>query len=160
MTNASGGHGSQQGLWLTPSYLGGMRHFLHVAVVAMCLLTACGQVEPVTMALSMPDCVYQGQNQMSEGEVSVSLSLNGITEASAVLAELTDEHTYPELEERLQETGTIPSWARPIVELDLSSSAALDGIDEQAELEPGLYALICVDDSGARVATSLVVRER
>lgn len=131
-----------------------------VVVVAVCLLSACGQVEPVTMAVTMPDCVYQGQNQMVEGEVSVSLGLNGITEATVVLTEIPANRTYAELDEVLRETGTVPSWVRPVVELELSSSDALDGVDERAELGPGSYALVCIDDTGARPATSLVVRER
>ena len=137
-----------------------MRQSVLLAAVTLCVLSACGQVEPVTMAVSMPDCVYQGQNQMLEGEVSVSLSLNGITQAGAVLAEIVGDHTYAELGEALEETGKIPSWARTVVELALSSAEALEGVEEQVDLAQGLYALICVDDSGVRTATSLVVRER
>jgi len=128
-----------------------------VLVVAVIALAACGQVEPVTMAVTMPDCVYQGQNQMTEGEVSLSLALNGITDATVILVELTGEHTYDELRGTL-ESG-IPDWARSVAEIELSSSDALDGVEDTVALTSGSYALICVDDSGARLATSLVVRD-
>ena len=134
-----------------------MRQSLRVAVVSLCVLSACGQVEPVTMAVTMPDCVYQGQNQMREGDVSVSLSLNGITEATAILVELTGDHTYAELAETIQ--SGLPAWTRPVAEVELSSSDALDGVEERVTVGAGDYARVCVDDSGARLATSLVVRE-
>lgn len=128
-----------------------------IIVVAAMSIAGCGQVEPVTMAVTMPDCVYQGQNQMSEGDVSVSLSLNGITEATVVLVELTDEHTYAELGQTIG--SGLPSWAQPVVEVGLSTSDALDGVEETVSVGPGDYALVCIDDSGIRLATSLVVRE-
>lgn len=130
----------------------------HLALfVAAISIAACGQVEPVTMAVTMPDCVYQGQNQMREGDVSVSLVLNGITQASVILAELTGDHTYTELRETI-ESG-LPTWASPVVEIELSSSDALDGVARTVALRPGDYALVCVDDSGVRLATSMAVRE-
>ena len=39
----------------------------------------------MTVAVSMPECVYRGSDSMREGTVSVSLTLNGVTDAGATL---------------------------------------------------------------------------
>lgn len=130
---------------------------MRLAVLAVVLASACGQVEPVTVAVSMPDCVYRGSDRMREGTASVSLNLNGIADAAATLVLIDDGHTYQDLTEALRATGGVPEWAEPVVELELSSDDGLDGIEETTTLSEGTYALLCVDDSGMRPASSLVV---
>lgn len=137
----------------------GMQPIQRLAVVAVLLISACGQVEPVTVAVSMPDCVYRGADRMREGDASVSLTLNGIADARADLVLIAEGHSYSEFVEVLANTGEVPTWAEPVVELELSQDDGLDGVEETVSLAAGSYALLCVSEDGVRPATSLTVRE-
>lgn len=137
----------------------GMQPIQRLAVVAMVLVSACGQVEPVTVAVSMPDCVYRGADRMREGEASVSLTLNGIADVGATLVRIEEDHTYDDLGDVLDNTGQIPSWASPVVELELSADDGLDGIEETVFLQAGIYALLCMEEDAVRPASSLTVRD-
>lgn len=136
-----------------------MRRIQRLAVFALVLVSACGQVEPVTVAVSMPDCVYRGAERMREGIASVSLTLNGIADVGATLVLVEEGRTYVELIDVLTNTGEIPTWASPVVELEMSNDDGVDGVEETVSLEAGTYALLCVDNSGVRPASSLTVRE-
>lgn len=135
-----------------------MRPTLRLAALAVVLISACGQVEPVTVAVSMPECVYRGSDSMREGTVSVSLTLNGVTDAGATLVLIENDHSYDDLVAEVARTGEVPDWALPLVELELSHDDGLDGIEETRSLGEGVYALLCVDDDGVRPASSLTVR--
>jgi hypothetical protein len=137
-------------------YLLIMRRLRCLAALVLAL-AACGQVEPVTMAISMPDCVYQGANTMRAGVVSVSLTLNGIDSASVVLGEIIDDHTYDELGEHLDTSSAIPTWLDPRLQLDLSTDDGVSGVSKMRFLSPGTYALVCVDESGPRPASPMTV---
>jgi hypothetical protein len=134
-----------------------MRLIQRLAVLAMVLVSACGQVEPVTVAVSMPDCVYRGADRMREGVASVSLTLNGIADVGATLVLIEEDRSYGELVDVVSNTGEAPTWARPVVELTLSNDDGVEGIEETISLPAGTYALLCVDDNGVRPASSLTV---
>lgn len=125
-------------------------------------VVGCGQVEPVLLSVSMPDCVYQGTNRMRAGEVALSLTLNGIADAGVLLVELTDG--YDDLERYLEAPSSgLPPWGDVILELELSSAEGIDGVAGTRELQSGKYALVCVDDPGGpnetfRAATPIEVR--
>ena len=110
---------------------------------------ACGQVEPVLIHVTMPDCTYQGSREMSEGEVSLSLSLNGLADAGAVLAAIGEEHTYENLEAHLTDVSNeledLPDWVEDVIDLRLSDAQALDGVEDTARVAAGTHALLCVD---------------
>ena len=86
---------------------------------------------------------------MEEGVVSLSLSLNGLADSGVILAEMTSERTYEELETHLSEVSTglgdLPSGVDVVIELRLSDTEGLDGIRDEARLRTGDYALLCVD---------------
>ncbi|HET9259115.1 MAG TPA: hypothetical protein VFP42_03180 [Acidimicrobiia bacterium] len=134
-----------------------MQPIQRLVVVAVLLISACGQVEPVTVAVSMPDCVYRGADRMRAGDASVSLTLNGIADAGATLVLIEDTHGYSELVEVLHETGQVPTWVESVVELELSPDDGIDGVEETVTLDAGTYALLCVSDDGVRPASSLTV---
>jgi hypothetical protein len=139
-----------------------------VALVALpALVLSCGQVDPVIMTVAMPDCVYQGPISIMEGNVRLSLTLNGLGDAGAGLVRFTGEETYDSLVDHL---GTVSdrwddlsSRVEPVVELRLSDREGVDGVEETARLDAGRYAVICIDhpydgsDATARPATSLEV---
>lgn len=131
------------GALLDPGYLGAMRRLL--AAIALLGLSACGQVEPVMVAITMPDCVHRGATSMSEGRMSLSLTLNGIADAAVILVEIPEGRSYSELEESLDDRRP-PSWATEITEVRLSSAQGVEGAVEEIALRAGDYAVVCVDD--------------
>lgn len=146
-----------------------MRRVPWIAAALILAVAACGQVEPVLAHVTMPDCTYQGANSMDEGEISLSLTLNGLANAGVMLGAIAEEHTYEELETHLTEVsaelGSLPTWLEGVIDLRLSDAQALDGVEDTAHLRAGIYAVICVDypyDGGeplVRLATSLDVEE-
>lgn len=128
------------------------------------LLTACGQVEPVLLTVSMPDCTLRGPMAMQPGEASLSLSLNGLGTAQAALVEPVDGHSHDELAAYLEENGAWedrPGWLRPVIDLELSDTDGINGIADHADLGVGEYVVVCVDleTGSARVAGVLEVAE-
>lgn len=123
-------------------------------------IVACGQVEPVLMHVTMPDCTYQGVAEMEEGEVSLSLSLNGLADAGAVLVELTSGHTFEDLETHLDsvsnELDDLPDWVVELISLRLADTEGRDGIEGSERLRAGSYAVLCIDypyDDGAHTVS-------
>lgn len=119
-------------------------------------VVACGQVEPVLMTVSMPDCTFQGSDRMTEGRARLGLTLNGIGEWGAALVVLEDEKTFADLMAEAGESRRLdhlPNWARGVIELRLSDADAADGVDAERVLDEGTYAVLCVypDDSGSDV---------
>lgn len=145
-----------------------MRLVPRIAAALIPILAACGQVEPVLLHLSMPDCTYQGTTSMVEGEVSLSLSLNGLADAGARLVELTDENTYAELETHVEDVSAdvdrLPEWIEDVIDLRLADFEGVDGVQGTDRVGPGSYALLCIDypyDETAatvRLATPVEVR--
>lgn len=136
---------------------------LTAILVVISVLAACGQVEPVIMAVSMPECTYQGPVRMEEGEVSLSLSLNGLGRARVLLVELEDGHEYGEVEEQLEEStdwDSRPEWLRPVIDLQLSDAQGVAGVEDTAHLTAGQYVVVCVDEGSGegRPASPLEVR--
>lgn len=134
-------------------------------VLVSLLLTACGQVEPVILAVSMPDCTYRGATRMVPGEASLSLSLNGLGSARALLVELEDGRTHVELGAHLEQTGgweDRPDWIRPVIDLELSDADGVDGTEDSSRLAAGDYAVVCIDleTGAARTASPLHVESR
>jgi len=134
-------------------------------VLVSLLLTACGQVEPVILAVSMPDCTYRGATRMVPGEASLSLSLNGLGSARALLVELEDGRTHVELGAHLEQTGgweDRPPWIRPVIDLELSDADGVDGTEDSSRLAAGDYAVVCIDleTGAARTASPLHVESR
>jgi hypothetical protein len=150
-------------------YLEAMRRVPWIAAVLLLVVAACGQVEPVLAHVTMPDCTYQGATSMKEGEVSLSLSLNGLADAGVILGAIGAEHTYRDLETHLagvsDELEDLPEWLEGVIDLRLSDAQALDGVEDTVRVRAGSYAVICVDypyDGGepvVRLATSLDVAE-
>lgn len=133
-------------------------------VTLMSALVACGQVEPVTLTVSMPDCTYRGPSEMEPGEASLSLTLNGLGSVQALLVELEDDHTYDDLTAHLDrgdgwDDG--PDWLRPVIELELSDTEGIDGTADNSRLGEGRYAVVCVDlgTGTARAASPFRVEE-
>lgn len=151
------------------SYLETMRRVPRLAAVLTLVVAACGQVEPVLAHVTMPDCTYQGATSMEEGEISLSLTLNGLADSGVVLAELADGNTYDDLANHFDavsnELSELPAWVEPVIELRLSDFEGVEGVEESAGLEAGSYAMICVDypyDGGTplvRLATPFEVDE-
>lgn len=144
-----------------------MRRFPWIAAILIPIVAACGQVEPVLMHVTMPDCTHQGPTSMVDGELSLSLSLNGLVDAGARLVELTGDRTYSDLESHIDEVSAdlsdLPPWAQEVIDLRLSASQGMDGVEDTARVAEGDYALLCVDypyddtEPGIRLATSLEV---
>ncbi len=138
-----------------------------LSVVLALILAACGQVEPVLLAVGMPGCAYQGPASMREGEVSLSLTLNGLGDVGAAVVALGDDNTYEELQTFLA-TDTPwearPGWVAPVIELRLDDTEGLDGVEGTAQLDEGSYAVVCIDhpydqeDSRATAASPLSVK--
>lgn len=136
-------------------------------LVTSLLGAACGQVDPVLLPVSMPECVYQGASSMHEGNARVSLTLNGLGSVALALVEITDDMTYDDLADHLETRAgsweTAPGWVATELELSLDDAQGLDGVDETVTLDPGSYALVCIDHPygdgavTARVAASLEV---
>lgn len=126
-----------------------MRRLL--VAVSLLLLSGCGQVDPVLVAVSMPDCVLSGASTMEEGTVRVSLALNGIADAAVEVVEIPDGRQFDELAQRVSEE-IIPVWAEPLAVVELSTADGIEGAVETLHLDPGTYALICVDhpDDGSK----------
>jgi hypothetical protein len=121
-------------------------------------VVACGQVEPVILAVSMPECTSSKLPPMREGRLSLSLTLNGIAHSGVAVAELTEGHTYDELLEHVTAGADVwerrPDWLKVRAELELSSAQGLDGVEETVFVESGDYAVVCLDhdtESGTRM---------
>ncbi|MGD2060845.1 MAG: hypothetical protein PVF87_08280 [Acidimicrobiia bacterium] len=146
-----------------------MRRVPWIAAVLIVILAACAQVEPVLLQVTMPDCTYMGETSIEEGEISLSLRLNGLADAGVLVAELSGEHAYGDLathvEEISDELADLPTWAETVVDLRLSDSEGIDGVERSARLSEGDYAVICVDypyDQGpplVRLAAPLTVED-
>lgn len=142
-----------------------MRTAARSAVLLLSLsLAACGQVEPVLLSVSMPDCTYRGAATMEPGEANLSLTLNGLGSGRALLAELKDGRNFDELAahfEQSEDWEERPDWLRLVIDLELSDADGVDGRAGQADLDVGNYAVICVDlESGTAMAASpLLVAE-
>jgi hypothetical protein len=131
---------------------------LVLCTVALVLaVAACGQVEPVQMSVSMPDCIAQGPDSMREGLLGMSLTLNGLSPAEVDLLEITGEHGYAELGDEIESTGTVPSWAETVITLALSPDDGVDGVYEESMMEEGEYAVLCRDSLGPRLARTFTV---
>lgn len=130
-------------------------------------LTACGQVEPVLVRVSMPDCAHQGATSMEEGEMSLILTLNGLGDAGLVLVELADDREYADIVEHLRENprwSGPPSWTSEVTSLRIEGGIGIDSVEETLRLAAGRYALVCVDRSTeegalAQPAAQLEVRD-
>lgn len=126
-----------------------MRRVPWIAAILIPVLAACGQVEPVLMHVTMPDCTYQGPDAIDEGIVGLSLSLNGLADSGAILAELTSGRTFGELETHLETVSTglddLPAWVDVVIDLRLSDTDGIEGVGDEARLRPGSYVLFCVD---------------
>lgn len=126
-----------------------MRRVPCIAAVLTLVVAACGQVEPVLAHVTMPDCTYQGATSMQEGEISLSLTLNGLANAGVVLAELDGDNTYDELANHIDAGSNglsdLPTWVDEVIDLRLSDFEGVEGVESSAELVAGSYALICVD---------------
>lgn len=137
-------------------------------LVLLLAVVACGQVEPVLMALSMPDCTYSGPDSMDEGRARLSLTLNGIGEWGAALVVFEDDHEFSELELVAEESpllADLPEWVRVVVELRLSDDGGREGTDAERVLEAGEHAVLCIypdddDDTTYRPAHGIRVDER
>lgn len=150
--------------------LSAMRLVPSIAAALVPILAACGQVDPVIMHVTMPDCTYQGATSMLEGEVSLSLSLNGLADAGARLVELTGDHTYADLKSHLEVVSPnldeLPEWADDVIDLRLADFEGKEGVEDTARVPDGDYALLCIDypyDGGeptVRLATPLEVRDQ
>lgn len=146
-------------------YLEGMRTIPRSAVLSLLIVVAsCGQVEPVLLTVSMPDCTFRGTTEMEPGEASLSLSLNGLGNAKALLVELVGGHSYDELAAHLEqgdEFGGGSKWTSTVIEVELSDTDGIDGIADSTLLDEGEYAVICVDleTGAARAASPLRVAE-
>lgn len=141
-----------------------MRHISRLLAVSVIVVTACGQVEPVLLRVGMPECSYQGPSTMSEGEASLSLTLNGLGRARVLLVELTEGHTYDELVshfESSEEWLDRPDWIYPVLDVELDDAEGVDGKSEKLDLEAGEYAVVCVDrdNETVEVASPLQVRD-
>lgn len=144
-----------------------MRRVPWFAAALTLVVAACGQVEPVLAQITMPDCTYQGATTMKEGEISMSLTLNGLANAGVVLARLGGANSYDDLARHVDsvsdELADLPSWTETMIDLRLSDFEGVDGVEGSADLEAGSYAVICVDypyEEGAplvRLATPLEV---
>ena len=126
-----------------------MRRLLRCVALALVALSvaACGQADPVVLAVSMPDCITQGPSAMRTGNVRVSLTLNGLADSGVALVELTGEEGYQDLVRHFEGADLWedrPSWVSPLVELRLDPSQALDGVEETTHLDEGRYALVCI----------------
>ncbi|MGH3649861.1 MAG: hypothetical protein ACRDU9_04060 [Acidimicrobiia bacterium] len=115
---------------------------------ALAVMAACGQVEPVLMPVSMPECIYQGVSSMEEGSARLSLTLNGLGEAGVALVRLTGEKTYDDLVEHLGSVSGAwdrrPDWVTTEIELRLDASQGLVGVEETRTLDEGAYAIVCI----------------
>jgi len=129
--------------------------------------TACGQVEPVLLPVTMPDCLYQGTSAMEAGTARLSLAANSLGRFGVALVEVESETTAADVEEHLtavEETwGQLPEGANTRLLLRLDESMGVDGVEETVPLRPGSYALICIvfpygeGEPGARLAGMLTV---
>lgn len=135
-----------------------MRTVLRLLSVSLLVVTACGQVEPVLLPVSMPECIAQGPDSMREGSVSVSLTVNGLGEARVDLLELTGGHSYEDLTDAVAVQGQVPEWAIGVLSLELGPSEGVDGVSDEVRLDEGEYAIACLDDAGVRIARSLLVK--
>ena len=104
---------------------------------------------------------------MKEGNVRVSLTLNGLADSGVALVELTGEESYQDLMRHFEGAGHWegrPPWVDTVVELRLDPGQALDGVEETTILDEGHYGLVCIyhpydgSPATARVAASLEVR--
>lgn len=125
-----------------------MARLARLSAVCLVTLAACGQVEPVLLAVGMPGCAYQGPASMREGEISLSLTLNGLSDVGAAVVELGNDNTYEELETFLA-TDTPwedrPGWVVPIIELRLDDTEGRDGVEGTVDLDEGSYAVVCIE---------------
>ena len=110
-------------------------------------VAACGQVEPILMPVSMPECIYGGPSSMKEGTARLSLSLNGLGEAGVALIRLSGDKTYDDLVEHLGSLSGAwdrrPDWVTTEMELSLDDGQGLDGVEETRSLDEGDYAIVC-----------------
>lgn len=119
---------------------------MHRLTWLLLLLVACGQVDPVLMPVSMPECIYQGPSSMREGDARVSLTFNGIGESGVALVELAGEGRFDELTAHFEADprwSERPSWVSPVVELRLDSGG--EGVQETVALSAGSYAVVCIE---------------
>lgn len=135
-----------------------------VTLMAMTALAACGQVEPVILTVSMPDCTFRGATEMEPGVASLSLSLNGLGTGRVLVVEIEAGHTYDELAAHFEQGGGLDGtadWARPVIDVELSDTDGIGATAESNELGMGDYAVVCVDltTGTAMTASPLQVAE-
>ena len=133
----------------------------------LAITTACGQVEPVLLPVTMPDCVYQGASAMDEGMARLSLAANGLGRFGVALVEVPAETAAADVEDHLAEVGNtwgrLPEGATTRVVLRLDDTLGVDGVEESLPLRAGSYALLCIEfpygdaKPGARLAGMLRV---
>lgn len=162
--------GSQRGLFAqvvfpgaTANYFVIVRLVSRLVACTFLVLAGCGQVEPVLLKVSMPDCTYQGPSSMRAGEASLSLGLNGLGDARVLLVALTGGHSYQELSEEFDsnaEWAARPDWIEAVLDVELGDDQGVSGMEETTELTDGRYAIICVDQTTgtAQTASPLEVR--
>lgn len=115
------------------------------------------------LAVSMPDCTYQGPVLIEEGEVSLSLTLNGLGESRVLVVELEEGHTFDELEAHLDESENWedrPPWLRPVIDIELSDAQGIEGTSDTSRLGEGEYAVVCVDQAMGEASAASPLRVR
>jgi hypothetical protein len=120
---------------------------LWVASLLVLATTGCGQVEPVLVTVSMPDCAHTGATTMDVGELRVILTLNGLGSAGLMLVELGDERGYQDLVDELENRsgdGSVPPWVTEVVSLQIEDGTGVDSVAETVDIEGGQYALVCL----------------
>jgi hypothetical protein len=145
-----------------------MRRAPWIAAVVIVLAPGCAQVDPVLAHVTMPDCTYQGTTSMVEGEVSLSLSLNGLVDAGASLVELNEDRTYEDLESHVEEVSAdlddLPAWVEGVIDLRLADFEGREGVEDTERVSEGSYAILCIDypydetEPTIRLTTPLEVR--
>lgn len=124
-----------------------LRRLWVASLLVLLATTGCGQVEPVLVTVSMPDCAHTGATTMDVGELRVILTLNGLGSAGLMLVELDAERAYQDLVDELENgsgDGSFPPWVTEVVSLQIEDGTGVDSVAETFDIEEGQYALVCL----------------
>lgn len=132
-------------------------------ILAMLALVACGSDPAVPTLLVTDVCGFDGPTTLRGGTARLTLQRTGLGDYGAVVARLEDGHDVADLEEHFSTVSEIwderPEWLviNYSVQVDDTDVDSPTGDTELIRLNPGSYAVVCINYSDDRAGVASAV---